>query len=202
MKTHTPRLLALVLALMQSLPASVAEAGKSGKTKERLATGEVIVTTKQVAGSTVAAVTAMAVINATPARVWAVVENCNDYSKTMIRTLESKELWRKGNKVRCKVTIDMPFPLSDLTATTDAIHTVKAGKKYKRAWSLVTGDYAHNSGSWTLVPFDDTGKTTLAIYKVHAVPNVPIPEGIQRAAQRKSLPNLMENLRKQVGAGK
>jgi hypothetical protein len=30
------------------------------------------------------------------------------------------------------------------------------------------------------------------------VPNLPIPDGIRRAAQRKTLPSLIEHLRKQV----
>lgn len=177
------------------LPAPARSA--QGDTKSRLASGEIIVTTKPVAGSSVPWSRAMGVVDAPPDRVWSVIERCGDYEKTMIRTTKAEELSRKGNKVRCRVTIDMPFPLSDLTAVTDAIHTVIPGKKYKRAWSLVEGDYNKNEGSWTLLPFDADGQRTLVSYEVHAEPKIPVPDGIQRAAQKKTLPKLIENLRAQ-----
>jgi hypothetical protein len=189
-------LVAVVSVLSTSLVPAPARAAK-GDTKARLASGEIIVTTKKVAGSSVPWSRAMGVVDAPPDKIWRVIERCDDYEKTMIRTAKAEELSRKGNKVRCRVTIDMPFPLSDLTAVTDAIHTVVPGKKYKRAWSLVEGDYDKNEGSWTLIPFDATGQRTLVSYEVHAEPKVPVPEGIQRAAQKKSLPKLIENLRAQ-----
>ncbi|MDP6943154.1 MAG: SRPBCC family protein [Myxococcota bacterium] len=170
----------------------------SPKTKARLAAGEIIVSTKKVPGSEQPIATVMAVVNAPPARLWRIISKCSDYKRTMVRVAASRQVWQKGDVHRCQVTVDLPFPLSDLTATTDAVHTVVPGKRWERKWKLVEGDYTRNSGSWTLAPFDATGQRTLVIYKVHAEPNVPIPDGIRRAAQRKSLPNLIENLRKQV----
>ncbi len=194
MKATHPLTLVTACALM-----CVALSAFAGtKTKDRLATGEVIVSSKAVPGSDAPVVTAMAVIDAAPQAVWALISKCADYKRTMVRTLASKEIWRKGNKIRCRVTVDLPFPLSDLTATTDAVHTVKKGKKWERKWALVEGDYKRNTGSWTLAPFNGAATRTLVIYRVHAEPKVAIPAGIRRAAQRKSLPNLIEHLRKQL----
>jgi len=166
--------------------------------KARLGSGEILVSATKVKGSPQPQATVMGVIDAPPEKVWAIISNCADYKRTMIRVSESKQLWKKGNVHRCRVTVDLPFPLSTLTATTDAVHKVVPGKKWQRSWSLVEGDFERNTGSWTLAPFDADSKRTLVIYKAHAVPNLPIPDGIRRAAQRKTLPNIIENLRKQV----
>jgi len=195
-----------------TLGATPAEAD-TARTKARLAAGEIIVSSKPVRGSEQPRATVIAVVDAAPERVWAIISRCADYKRTMVRVAESAQLWKKGHVHRCRVTVDLPFPLDDLTATTDATHTVIPGKRWERKWTLVEGDYARNSGSWTLAPFeaglptggrvkDGAGRTpgarTLVIYKVHAEPDVPIPDGLRRAIQRKTLPNLIENLRKQV----
>lgn len=192
-RTHVAALLCAIVTVGHT-PAQ----GSSSKTKARLAAGEIIVSSKPVPGSEQHRSTVLAVIDAPPERVWRIISKCADYKRTMVRVSKSAELWKKGNVHRCKVTIDLPFPLSDLTATTDAVHTVIPGKKWERKWTLVEGDYAKNNGSWTLAPFSDSGTRTLVIYKIHADPDVPIPDGIRRAAQRKTLPNLIKHLRKQV----
>ncbi|MCA9571784.1 MAG: hypothetical protein KC656_28295 [Myxococcales bacterium] len=201
--TVSGRALALFGVLLTASSALAAEpaspaADEKADTRARLDGGEIIVQTTPVEGSGVPKIKAMGVVDAPPAAIWAVIERCGDYKKTMIRTAESVELSRKGNVVRCRVTIELPFPLKNLTATTDAIHTVVPGKKWQRRWTLVEGDYVRNSGSWTLLPFDDEGKRTLVIYEVNAEPKIAIPDSIQRAAQKKSLPNLFEHLRETI----
>jgi hypothetical protein len=187
-----------VFSTVATVRAGEPTADEKSDSRARLDAGEIIIKTSKVDGSGVPRVKAMGVVDAAPAAIWAVVERCADYKKTMIRTADSEELSRKGNVVRCRVTIELPFPLKNLTATTDAIHTVVAGKKWQRRWSLVEGDYKRNSGSWTLIPFDESGKRTLVIYEVHAEPNIALPDSIQRAAQKKSLPDLFEHLRETI----
>jgi hypothetical protein len=188
----------LRLLLAFSLFGLGASAHAAPTQKARLAAGEILVSTQKVPGSEQPRATVMAVIDAPPLKVWNIVSKCADYTRTMVRVSESRLLWKKGNVHRCRVTVDLPFPLSNLTATTDAVHKVVPGKKWQRSWTLVEGDYERNSGSWTLAPFDAGATRTFVIYKVHAVPNLPIPDGIRRAAQRKTLPSLIEHLRKQV----
>jgi hypothetical protein len=166
--------------------------------KARLDAGEILISSKKVPGSEQPRATVMAVIDAPPIKVWNIISKCADYSRTMVRVEASKLVWKRGDVHRCRVTLDLPFPLSTLTATTDAVHTVVPGKKWVRSWTLVEGDFERNSGSWTLAPFDSASKRTLVIYKVHVVPKLPIPDGIRRAVQRKTLPNMIEHLRKQV----
>jgi ribosome-associated toxin RatA of RatAB toxin-antitoxin module len=193
---YIPIAIAMTWLLSQSLPAAAASV------KERLSQGEIIVKSQSVPGSDTPKLTVTAVIESAPQAVWHIVDRCADYKKTMIRTVESEELSRKGTKVRCRVTVDLPFPLSDITAITEATHTVVPDKKYMRVWQLEKGDYHRNSGSWTLVPFDKTGLRTLVVYRVHAEPKIPIPSSIQKLGQKRSLPRLMENLREQLAKKK
>lgn len=190
--------LAGVICTSAAVRAGEPRADEKSDARARLDAGEIIIKTSKVEGSGVPRIKAMGVVDAAPEAIWAVVERCADYKTTMIRTAASEELSRKGNVVRCRVTIELPFPLKNLTATTDAIHTVVPGKKWQRRWSLVEGDYKRNTGSWTLLPFDDSGKRTLVIYEVHAEPNIALPDSIQRLAQKKSLPDLFKHLRETI----
>src|SRR5205823_4467726 len=99
-------------------------------------------------------------IDARPAEVWEILSHCANYSKTMPRIARSAELWREGDEskewtAKCTVTAAIPFPFSNLTGITLARHTVIPGVKYVREWSLVSGDYDFNNGSWTVVAIDE-----------------------------------------------
>ena len=190
MKTRT--IVGLIaLALLLAAPSAFAAKDK----RARLDAGEVLTFTKPVPGSTLPQITGMAVIDAPPQMIWRIIDRCGDYKKTMPRTLMAAEISRKGNKVRCTLTVDMPYPLDDLTSVTDSVHTVVPGKKYVRAWTLVRGDYTKNDGSWTIVPFNESGTRSLVVYKLHVEPKTDVPDAIKRAAQKRALPDLMEKLR-------
>ena len=145
-------------------------------------------------------VKALAIIKAPPAKVWPTFDKCGNYKNSMLRVASSKELSRKGGVVRCEIVIAMPFPIKNLRTVTDAVHTAKPGKFYKRKWNLVEGDFKVNRGSWTLRPYKD-GTQTLLTYLVVAEPNIPVPQFIRRAAQNKTLPELIEHIRKRVARG-
>ncbi len=161
----------------------------------RLARGEVIIRRVVVPGSEMPEAIVRGVIDAPPARVWAIIDRCAHYPGKLPRVKAARELSRKGNIVVCDVTIDMPFPFSDLRAKTRAVHTVRKGF-FRRAWNLIEGDFKHNRGSWTFTPFSANGRRTLAVYRVHALPNTPLPIWLQRKASETTLPNLFKALRK------
>ena len=187
--------LLLLFVLSSSSLGTVKNRTQSQKTQERLDKGELITSKKKVAGSEFPETIGMMVIDAPARAIWPVLDRCSDYKRTMQRVKKSKEIWRKGSKVRCEVVIDMPSPLDDLRTVTDAVHTVIPGKKWVRAWNMVEGDFKTNRGSWTLVPFDAEGSRTLVIYKVHAVPKTAVPDMVIRLAQKKALPKALEHLR-------
>ncbi len=185
-------LAAVALAPMHSASAAESE-------RARLDKGEIIIKQRAVKGSDMPEAIVKAVIETTPTRVWAILDRCDRYKKVMPRTSASKELSRKGNIIVCKITIDMPFPISDLTATTKAVHTVKKAF-WQRAWQLMSGDYKRNTGSWTLKPFDAEGKRTLVVYRVHAEPNISVPVWVQKRASKSTLPDLIAAVAKASGA--
>ncbi len=170
----------------------------AGSIRERLDKGEVVIKTRAVEGSTVEEATAMGVIDAPPAKVWSIIEDCGHYVGRMPRVKEAEFLGKKGDKILCRVRIGMPALLPDLVAVTEAVHTVTP-TRYKRAWRLVEGNYKVNVGSWTLARFNHDPERTLAVYRVHAVPDFPVPAAILKMAQERSLPNLFKRLRIEVG---
>ena len=171
---------------------------KGDEATSHLEKGEILLDIEAVEGSDTPRVNARAMVKAPPEKLWKIIDDCSRYKDTMVRIGESQELSREGDTVTCRTTVDMPFPLSNLTATTRAVHTVEPGKLYKREWNLVEGDYKVNTGSWTLTPFEGDPNRTLVEYVLHADPTTSIPDAIKEAAQKKSIPDLIEKLRKDV----
>jgi ribosome-associated toxin RatA of RatAB toxin-antitoxin module len=140
---------------------------------------------------------AKAVINEPPAKVWKVVSECAKYKDRMPRIAASQLLKQEGNKHTCRVTIAMPFPFSNLTAETEAVHEESA-EGMSRRWKLLRGDYKFNQGSWEVKPIDG-GKKSLVTYTVHAEPNTALPQWIREAAQKKAVPELFQRVKEEAG---
>jgi ribosome-associated toxin RatA of RatAB toxin-antitoxin module len=143
-------------------------------------------------------------VDAPPAKIWAIVSKCADYAKNMPRVAKSAELSREGDeagvwKVKCEVTAHLPFPLSDLTGITLATHTVRPDGGFVREWSLVSGDYELNNGSWTLDPRDE-GKKTYVTYKLQVRPKIHLPMGLIAKAQKGALKEVITRMRENVKA--
>lgn len=167
-------------------------------TDKKLEAGEVIISNEKVEGYDLPRVSAIGVIEAPPEKVWAIVEDCENYEKTMVRIADAKLLERDGGTVICRVTADLPWPVPDLTSETRAVHTVEPGVRWERKWTMIKGDYRANTGSWTLTPYKGDPKRTLARYQLHIDPKIHVPDSFITSGQRKSLPDLFEKLRKQT----
>ncbi len=164
-------------------------------TAKRLEAGEVIITNEKLEGSSVPRVTAVGVIEAPPEKVWAIIEDCANYSKNMVRIGASKLIERDGGTFICEVTADLPWPVPDLTSRTRAVHTIEPGVLWQRKWSMISGDYHKNEGSWTLTPYKGEPGRTKAQYQIHVEPKIHVPDSFIASGQRKSLPDLFEKLR-------
>ena len=180
----------LVVALVP-LPAA------AGDWVARLDRGEIFVYTRHVRNSSTQEIVVKAVINATPSRVWRLISRCNDFPRTMPRIKASRELSRKGNRVVCRTTVDMPFPYADLSSTVTAVHSVGKGR-WVRRWDQIRGDYRKYQGSWVLTHFQGQQARTLLVYRAHVKPRAWIPDWIRRAAQKRSLPDMIKKFRKLV----
>ncbi|MBM4343739.1 MAG: SRPBCC family protein [Deltaproteobacteria bacterium] len=188
MKNHV-----LVASLALCWPLSVAVAAGPD---DKLAAGEILVSTRDV-GADLPEATVQAVIDAPPATVWKIVDDCANYKKTMPRIVDSKVHSRNGSVAVCEVKFDMPAPFSDLVSVTEATSTA-GPPQWKRVWKFLRGDYKRNEGSWTLSAFDAEGKRTRAVYRVLAIPNSTIPNFMIRKAQEGALPDVMKRVRRAV----
>ena len=155
------------------------------------AKGTVEVKAYSVAGSSVPKIVARSVVNVPAKKIWQIVSDCARYKGRMPRVAAAAELKVEGNVHTCKVTISMPFPFSDLTAVTEAVHDEQA-TSMSRKWKLVSGDYKLNQGSWELKTLD--GGSTLVTYSVHAEPNTTVPDFIRESAQKKAIPEMIERV--------
>jgi ribosome-associated toxin RatA of RatAB toxin-antitoxin module len=187
-RTKLPLLAALAGTLFLVAP------GASGD--DLPAKGQVDIKTFSVAGSSVPKIVARAVLDVPAKKIWAIVSDCAHYKGRMPRVVAAEELKKEGNVHTCKVTIDMPFPLSNLTAVTEATHQ-ESDAGMSRRWKLVSGDYKINNGSWEVKPLPDG--SSLVVYSVHAEPNTNVPDWIREAAQKKTLPELFERVKTEAG---
>lgn len=167
--------------------------------------GEVVVRDDPVSGAKAPALTAWAVFDVPPERVWPLIDRTDRYAETMQRVVRAEELSRRdeGDEqvIRAKVTIEMPFPLPNLTAVTEARHRTEEGKCYERRWRLLEGDYRRNEGNWLLVAHGDDGSRTLVRYRLVVEPKVRVPAKLQRAGQKRAIPQLMLKLRRLATEG-
>lgn len=159
--------------------------------------GAVDVRTSPVSGSNMPKITAKAVLSQPPEKVWAIISDCSKYKGRMPRVAAAKLLKKEGNKHTCEVTVEVPFPFSNLTAVTEAVHEESADGMSRR-WKLVRGDYKKNEGSWEIKPLEG-GKKSQVTYSLHVEPNTALPASILEAAQKKAIPDLFVRLEKEAG---
>ncbi|MCA9518697.1 MAG: SRPBCC family protein [Myxococcales bacterium] len=164
----------------------------------RLGRGELIVRTEDVPGAKTPRLVLHAVVDAAPEKVWDVISKAERYPGFMPRIKKAENLDVQGDRLKTRTVFDMPFPLPNLTATTRVTHTVVPGESWTRAWTLDSGDYHRNEGSWRLTPFGDGPGRTLARYEVLVEPKVPIPKKLQATVQERALPGLVDAIRGEV----
>lgn len=192
------RALAVLLLLLST--ASVAAdpfdaPALSDDEKKVLEKGDSVVRRLEPAGGKGVAVLAVSVVDAKPPEVWPVVRDCQYFKDFMPRTKHSELKEEDGVKL-CRVELSMPFPLKDLWSETKSTVN-EAPPRFRRDWSLVHGTYLRNDGSWTLLPWAD-GAKTLVVYRIDTQPDSMVPDGLARAAQSKSLPDMMAAVKKRV----
>jgi len=185
-RSERARLTFAVAALIVASPAFADEATE-------LAAGKILVSSVPVAGSSEPQRVVRAVVESPPSSVWKVVSECAHYRERMPHIAASAELARSGSTVTCQVTVAMPFPVSNLTGITEAVH-VERPDGMSRTWHLVSGDYEYNDGSWTVEPYR-AGAASLVTYRLHVKPKTAVPGFIRNMAQEKTLPELMQRVR-------
>ncbi len=169
----------------------------SGEHRAALEKGEVVVTLLEPTGGEGIAALARAVVDAPVEKVWPVVRDCQHFQSFMPRTKESRVSDAAGDQFTCYVEIEMPFPLSNLKASTRSTVRELPGGVHERRWALESGDYERNSGSWTVKPWAE-GKKALLEYRIDVKPNSSVPDAIARRAQSSSLPEMFDAIRQRA----
>ncbi len=168
------RPIACAIALL--LPAAAAAADCP------LPAGEVRVATTAVAGSGIPQLTVHGVLAAPPERVWAIVDDCSSYRRSMPKVMASREILRSGAKSHCETTVRMPFPFSNLEGVSESVSTVEAGR-WLRTFRHLRGDYHKNDGQWLLTACGPSAEHTWVEYRLHSLPKVSVPDGLMRRGQ-------------------
>ena len=170
---------------------------QAGDRQSRLERGEVLIRTVKVDDSGMPEARVEAVLDAPPAAVFEVVSNCDKLEERMPRMERSRSLGREGGESLCETTVDMPFPIRNLTAVTRS-RLVEGPPLWSKKWKLVRGDFRTNDGMWEVRAWQDDPKRSHVHYRIHAVPELAVPDFLQRFAQKKSLPDVMANVEKQA----
>lgn len=191
----------MIQRLVALLALSLWPAALWAQTPEALDKGEIFVKLEDVKGHDVPRLRVTAVIDAPPAKVFEIMTDCDKFTKRLPRVDEARTLKKSKTSHECEVTIGLPFPLSDLTSIT--VDRRKFGPdEWKRTWSLKKGveqeSYRKNDGGVILTPFENDPNRTLFVYYVHAIPKTAVPDFLRTPAQKKSLPGLVERVRKEV----
>ena len=160
--------------------------------------GKAIVKTLTPTDDSGVAARAMAIIDGDPKSVFAVIDDCGQFSQFMPRTKLSfvVKVESPTQKI-CFTEIEMPFPFSNLSAKVRSTSAELPGGGYERKWTMLQGTYKRNNGHWTVWPHNN-GTQSLVIYKIDVDPDVSLPDAIIRKAQTGSLPKVFKAIEKRV----
>jgi hypothetical protein len=193
--------LTLTLAPAVALTLAPARAGAAtADWTERLDRGEVLVYSTTIKGQQEPQWIMKAVVDAPPARIWALLADCAGYRRIMPRIKAARKERQTARSDVCTVTVDMPFPYSDMTSTGLSTYHRQGKGVLIRRWRQLRGDYKLNRGEWRLAPFKGDPNRTLVTYRVIAVPKAWVPDWIRRLAQKRSLPETVRMLRREAVA--
>lgn len=188
------RSLTVCLLVGAALP-PLAEAQGSSEVERQLADGEIVITVQE--GGGIPPVLTEAIVDAPPAQVFALIDDCNAYPSFIPRVVTASEFERNGHRSVCSMRIDMPAPMDDRTSKMVILRTVTPGRWY-RTFQHVEGEFIHNDGFWLLQPYGEGGQRTRVTYRLHSAFKTSLPDAVIRVSQRSAMRDLMRNLRKRV----
>jgi ribosome-associated toxin RatA of RatAB toxin-antitoxin module len=166
--------------------------------RDELRAGRVVYIEQKPAGGEGVALTACGLVDAPPAEVWPVLRDCEEYEHFLPGVEHSALKSREGNVALCEALIDLPFPLGDLRSVERAVESELAGGGFERRWSLEHGTYRRLEGSWTLLPWVDDARRTLAVYQLDMDPESVVPDFLLRRAQSATAPGVFSAIRERV----
>jgi hypothetical protein len=167
--------------------------------RSQLAAGEIVLRYLAPSDAAGLASLVMAVIDATPAQVWAVMADCDEQDEYMPRIASAAVRDRAGDDHTCDLVIDLPFPADDARSTTRQHVRRLPDGGYQRRWELAPGpsSYERYGGSWSVHPVAQ-GQRSLLVNRVDLVPKSSLPLWMLRAVYRQEAPAGFEAIRVRV----
>lgn len=192
----------LLLAL-GSAPASAAEpdgldAARCEDRTNDLAAGRLVVVEEEPSGGGGVALRVCGVVDAAPTQVWPVVRDCGSYDRFMPHVERSALERREGDIAFCKTVVDLPFPFGELRSHTRVLERARPDGGFERHWTLLSGTYRHNNGSWTLRPWPGEAPRTLVVYRLDMEPDTLIPDVLLRRLQEVTVRQVFAAVRERV----
>jgi len=140
---------------------------------------------------------AVGVVNTSPEKVFRVVADVERYQEFMVRMVRSRVESRSGSSYDFYYKIDMPWPLADYWCVTRNVHELdKSRHVYARRWTLLSGTFRRNEGSWVVRPWSH-GRSLLS-YAVVLLPKTAAPRRLVRYGTRVALPRSVRQFRERV----
>ena len=167
--------------------------------RTRLDAGEVVVRDLPPTEADGIGILLAGLVEATPDQVWAVMSDCDQQDEFIPRILYAAVRDRDGDSHTCELVVALPFPLGELrTATRNQVRRLPDGG-HQRRWNLLPGDwdYRHNSGSWTVHPYQG-GRRSLLVGRMDLVPKSVLPLWILHDGQVRQAPETFAAIRNRV----
>ena len=178
------------LAFALALGLSTSTLSAQALNMQQLEKGEVDV---QVVEASQPYIQARGVFNAPVDKVWAALNDYDNYERYYQSVSESTVRSKQGSKARVYVKFDFPAPISDIWVLNE--YTRNDANKVL-SWRMLKGNLQNSdgAGSWSLKPYK--GKT-LATYRLNV--NTSGASGwLQKQAVLRSTPGVFNYLNKQI----
>lgn len=128
------------------------------------------------------------------------IQDVKEHTKYFPRLMEASIVSSNGNERVVHQKIDVPFPLQDryYNITTTFSRSSAPRDVFQLTWKYVqgSGNIVDTTGGWTLTPID--ANTTLAYYHVRADIGTWLPQWLLNIANRSTLPDVINGMRKYV----
>jgi len=173
----------------------------TGDRLSELARGEVLVHLAAVADTPVKKATAVAVLDASPENVFAILTDYASFIYFMPYCRKVEVQKKEEEKSWVRFELDFPWPIGDRHYTlclTGEREEADGGPALVSRWTYVpdSGNINDTYGSWEVRPYED-GKSFVR-YTVFTDPGGKVPGWAANMATDVAVPNIIEGLRKRV----
>lgn len=186
------------LASLATVAVAAAEP-RANELDERLARGEVSVVQLAMEGFAIPALQTDFVLDAPPEAAFALIDDCAGYPKVMPHVEVAAETRREGDHSTCTWTVDMPFPLQDLS-TEVGVNRTRTGTTWTREFKQTSGQFTRNEGRWTVTRFHDDPNRARVSYWLFVVMDSPLPDVFVKTGQKGAMGDMVKNLRRSLAA--